>query len=140
MAAHPGVPWRLEIIRAVLACTHDAHSPLSQLRGHPGILEVIIRRWVWPTVLVDALIAQTVTLNPGLPAAKLREQLVLSTNGSIKDLKWSLKGHTLQALPELFGAIHTSGDLLLTADQLSSLPASFGSITVGGNLVLTADQ
>ena len=69
-------PWRLEIVRAVLLGTHDAQSPLCQLQGQRSVLELIIRGWAWPEVLVnsarlwapelflDVLMAEMLEANP----------------------------------------------------------------------------
>ena len=139
-------PWRLEIVRAVLLGTHDAQSPLCQLRSQHRLLELIIRRWAWPEVLVNSarlwapelflksLIAEMLEVNPGVTEAKLREGLGLNPDGSIHS--WHLGGYLsgcgLRALPELFGAVTATWYLRLDSNQLSSLPDSFGSITVGG--------
>ena len=76
-------PWRLDIARAVLRGTHDAQSPLHQLRSQHRLLELIIRGWAWPEVLVNSarlwepmLIAE---INPGTATeAKLRDNLELN--------------------------------------------------------------
>ena len=152
MAALPPVcPWRLEIVRAVLLGTHDPQSPLHQLRSEHRLLELIIRDWAWPEVLVnsarlwapelflDVLIAEMLEANPGaVTEAKLREKLKLNPDGSIKS--WNLCNCGLRALPELFGAVTTTEFLYLHNNQLSSLSASFGSITVGGCLCLHHNQ
>ena len=70
--------------------------------------------------------------------AELRKGLELNPDGSIES--WDLAGCGLRALPELFGAVTTTGDLGLGYNQLSSLPASFGSITVGEDLYLSSNQ
>ena len=153
-ALPPVCPWRIEIVRVVLLGTHDAQSPLHQLQGQRSVLELIIRGWAWPEVLVnsarlwapelflDVLMAEMLAANPGVTEAKLREGLGLNPDGSIHS--WHLGGYLsgcgLRALPELFGAVRTSGDLRLDGNQLSSLPDSFGSITVGGSLVLDRNQ
>ena len=48
-------PWRIEIVRTVLLGTHDAQSPLCQLQGQQSVLELIIRGWAWPEVLVNSV-------------------------------------------------------------------------------------
>ena len=50
----PVCPWRLEIVRTVLLGTHDAQSPLFQLQGQQSVLELIIRGWAWPEVLLNS--------------------------------------------------------------------------------------
>ena len=144
-------PWRLEIVRAVLLGTHDPQSPLCQLRAQRHLLELIIRGWAWPEVLVnsarlwapevflDALIGEMLETNPGVVTeAKLRQNLSLNPDGSIKS--WDLGGCGLRALPELFGAVHTTGTLWLNYNRLSSLPDSFRLITVGRDLWLQYNQ
>ena len=143
-------PWRIEIVRAVLLGTHDAQSPLCQLQGQSSVLELIIRGWAWPEVLVnsarlwapelflDVLIAEMLEVNPGVTEARLREGLVLNRDGSIKH--WYLDRCELRALPELFGAVRTTGFLGLNNNRLTSLPDSFRSIYVGGHLWLHGNQ
>lgn len=144
-------PWRLETVRAVLLGTHDAQSPLCQLQAQQSVLELIIRGWAWPDVLVnsarlwakelfiDVVIAEMLEANPGaVTEAKLREGLELNPDGSIKC--WNLRRCGLRALPELFGAVCTTGHLVLSDNQLSYLPDSFGSVTVGGDLYLSDNQ
>ena len=53
-ALPPVCPWRIEIVRVVLLGTHDAQSPLHQLQGQRSVLELIIRGWAWPEVLVNS--------------------------------------------------------------------------------------
>ena len=131
-------PWRLDIVRAVLRGTHDAQSPLHQLRAQHRLLELIIRSWAWPELFLDALVTEMLEANQGVTEAKLRLNLRLNPNGSIKC--WDLDGCGLRALPELFGPVGVSGGLWLSNKQLSCLPDSFGSITVGGNLGLDHNQ
>ena len=95
-ALPPVCPWRIEIVRTVLRGTHDAQSPLHQLQGQRSVLELIIRGWAWPEVLVnsarlwapelflDVLIAELLEANPGVTEAKLRKGLRLNPDGSIK--------------------------------------------------------
>lgn len=84
------------------------------------------------------LIAQLLEVNPEATEQRLRERLRLNPDGSI--ISWDLAGCRLVALPKLFGSVCTSGDLLLSNNQLSSLPDRFGSITVGGDLSLAYNQ
>ena len=96
-------PWRIEIVRVVLLGTHDAQSPLHQLQGQRSVLELIIRGWAWPEVLVnsarlwapelflDVLMAEMLAANPGVTEAKLREGLGLNPDGSIHS--WHLGGY-----------------------------------------------
>ena len=128
-------PWRLEIVHAVLLGTHDAQSPLCQLQGQRSVLELIIRGWAWPEVLVnsarlwapelflDVLIAEMLEANPGVPvtSVELREGLSLNPDGSIKS--WDLMSCGLRALPELFGAVRTTGHLYLYENQLEQVAA-----------------
>ena len=77
-ALPPVCPWRIEIVRVVLLGTHDAQSPLHQLQGQRSVLELIIRGWAWPEVLVnsarlwapelflDVLMAEMLAANPGV--------------------------------------------------------------------------
>ena len=145
-----GCPWRTtEIVRAVLRVTHDTQSPLHKLKAQHRLLELIIRRWVWPELFVNSLVAELVDANPGVTEAGLRRALELNPDGGIGS--WDLSYCGLVTLPELFGAVHisrgsvygghaTSGDLWLTGNRLRSLPACFGLITVGGNLYLSSNQ
>ena len=123
-------PWRLEIVRAVLLGTHDAQSPLCQLQGQESVLELIIRGWAWPEVLVnsarlwapelflDVLIAEMLEANQGVTETKLRRGLYLNPDGSIKSWDLCHGGCRLRALPELFGAVRTSAYLWLNFNQL----------------------
>ena len=98
-ALPPVCPWRLEIVRAVLLGTHDAQSPLCQLQGQRSVLELIIRGWAMPEVLMncarlwapelflDVLIAEMLEANQGVTEAKLREELSLNPDRSIES--WS---------------------------------------------------
>ena len=38
----------------MLLGTHDAQSPLFQLQGQQSVLELIIRGWAWPEVLLNS--------------------------------------------------------------------------------------
>ena len=50
-------PWVSEVVRTFLCGTHDMHSPLQLLRGHP-LLEKIVRGWwCWPGVLAQVHLA-----------------------------------------------------------------------------------
>ena len=155
-ALPPPCPWQLDIVRVVLRGTHDAQSPLCQLRGQQSVLELIFRGWAWsemlvnsarlwaPELFLDVLIAEMLEANPGVTEARLRnlgygeKRLELNPDGSIKS--WILSRCGLRALPELFGAVTTTETLNLDSNKLSSLPASFGSITVGGDLWLGHNQ
>merc|ERR1712110_179986 len=96
------------------------------------------RRWE-PLVLLDVVIAEIIRANPGVTEAKLRMNLTLNPDGSIHD--WCMQsGLLIQSLPELFGAVRTTGNLMLQYNSLSSLPDSFGSIEVGGDLELHSNQ
>ena len=82
----------------------------------------------------------------------IREMLVLSPNTTEEQLKfglfngdgrlkeWDLEKCNLEALPESFGLVRTTGDLWLNGNQLQTLPESFGSVTVGGGLELRENQ
>ena len=121
----------------MLLGTHDAQSPLRQLRSQHRLLELIIRDWVLVTpevLFLEVLIAEMLEVNPGVTEARLRKGLELNPDGSIKG--WDLNWCGLRALPELFGAVRTTEYLLLNFNELTSLPDSFGSITVGGDLRL----
>ena len=76
--------------------THDAQSPLCQLQGQPSVLELIVRGWAWPEVLVNsatlwppalflnAPMAEMLEANPGVAEVKLRARLALNPDGSIE--------------------------------------------------------
>ena len=148
----PMYPWRLDIIRAVLLGIHDPQSPLCQLRSNVNLCELIIRGFVWSEMLVnwardwqsemflEVLLAEMIAVNPGTTEDQLRYlpnqnlRLVLNPDGSIKS--WNLNRCGLRVLPELFGAVCTTGYLWLDHNQLNSLPDSFGSIVVGDDLGL----
>ena len=157
MAALPPLcPWRLDIVRAVLRGTRDDKSPMRLLSSE--VLKMIIRRWAWPEVFVnsvrlwepdvflDVLIGEMLECNSGavdskgesLTEATLRRWLQQNPDKTIK--KWDLRDCGLRALPELFGALHTTEDLILSDNQLISLPASFGHLSVGKDLWLNYNQ
>ena len=131
--------------------TYDPQSKLFQLQGmRDTVLRLIIMYWAWPemlvnsarlwepSVLVDEIIAEMIKCNPGVTEANLRVSLVWNDDGSIRD--WDMAKFSIRSLPELFGAVRTTGDLRLDNNQLSSLPDSFGLIEVGGALWLYNNQ
>lgn len=142
---------QLRIGWMVLMGTYDPQSKLFQLQGmRDTVLRLIIMYWAWPemlvnsarlwepSVLVDEIIAEMIKCNPGVTEANLRVSLVWNDDGSIRD--WDMAKFSIRSLPELFGAVRTTGDLRLDNNQLSSLPDSFGSIVVARNLYLNGNQ
>lgn len=141
---------KLPLVFFVMRGTHDPNSPLFLMAGKEELLHQILYIWAWPEVLVNSarlwkpqllietLIAEMLEANCGVEEAKLRKGLVLKPDGTV--VSWDLRDCRLRALPELFGALDTTGDLGLGDNQLSSLPDSFGSITVGGTLGLQYNQ
>merc|ERR1711934_1235274 len=136
---------QLSIDWMVLKGTYDPNSNLYQLKGvRDTVLRLIIVYWAWPEVMINSarlwkpclfmkrLSAEMLAVNPHVTEAELWEHLTLNPDESID--RWVLK--KLRALPELFGAVRATGDLILAYNQLSSLPDSFGSIEVGGKLLL----
>ena len=71
--------------------------------------------------------------NPGSTEARLRQDLLFRADGKLHH--WSLSRCGLTALPEEFGTVRTTGDLVLCGSQIASLPESFGHIAVGGSLM-----
>ena len=82
---------------------------------------------------LDMLIPIMLRCSPGADEAKIRAGLRF--NGGRLEY-WNLSGCNLSALPEEFGTVRTTGDLVLRHNQLESLPESFANVTVGGDLFL----
>ena len=97
-----GCPWQLQIVRAVLRGTHDGQSPLRQLRAQDD-LEEIIRRWAWPEVYLNALLAEMLKANPDTTEEQLWNGLTLHRDRSID--AWDLDYCNLSVLPKLFGGV-----------------------------------
>merc|ERR1711934_578918 len=140
---------QLSIGWMVLKGTYDPNSNLYQLKGvRDTVLRLIIVYWAWPEVMINSarlwkpclfmkrLSAEMLAVNPHVTEAELWEHLTLNPDESIDT--WVLK--KLRALPELFGAVRATGDLILAYNQLSSLPESFGSLSVGGDLGLDQNK
>ena len=89
---HTGIPWQLDIVAALLMGSHDAQSPLSQLRAQGHLIELIVH-WTWPEVLANCarrwdaklfmnmLVAAMLEMNPHTTEAFLRQGLALRPVG-----------------------------------------------------------
>ena len=129
-------PWSHGVVHAMLLGTHDHNSPLHKLRTNYHLLELIIVRWVWPELFLNALIVDVHKANSAVVTeAKLREGLKLNPDGSINN--WDLSRCNLMILPDSFCSIRVSNNLLLCRNKLRSLPDSFGLIKVCGHLSLS---
>ena len=87
---------------------------------------------------LDLLIRKMLELNPNATEERLRQGLRFNGDGMLED--WYLDYCNLEALPEEFGMVVTTGYLSLDRNQLRSLPESFGNVTVGGALYLEGNQ
>eukprot|EP00658_Telonema_sp_P-2_P039983 TRINITY_DN285_c0_g1_i2.p1 TRINITY_DN285_c0_g1~~TRINITY_DN285_c0_g1_i2.p1 ORF type:complete len:174 (+),score=41.76 TRINITY_DN285_c0_g1_i2:128-649(+) len=84
--------------------------------------------------VVTAVLADILSLNPGVSEDKLKAKLFFNQDGSLKS--WDLSGQDLSHLPESFGTLQVEGGLYLYNNWLVDLPESFGSLRVGGDLDL----
>ena len=82
----------------------------------------------------ERLVQQLMTLNPGADRDKMLEGRYFDANGLLE--MWRLSRCKIAELPESFGAVVCTGDLILYVNQLESLPLSFSNLSVGGGLYL----
>ena len=87
---------------------------------------------------LDLLIRKMLELNPNATEEQLRQGLSFNDDGTLEH--WNLEQCNLEALPEEFGMVVTTGDLDLSYNRLTTLPKSFGNVTVGGDLYLSRNQ
>eukprot|EP00656_Telonema_subtile_P005572 TRINITY_DN1252_c0_g1_i1.p1 TRINITY_DN1252_c0_g1~~TRINITY_DN1252_c0_g1_i1.p1 ORF type:complete len:189 (+),score=29.07 TRINITY_DN1252_c0_g1_i1:254-820(+) len=115
-------------------CGQDAG--LTQLRAWKAL------RLLWHTgehrQASEVLVACMLQRSKGANEAKIRTGARFNRDGTLQ--QWSLDHCSLDALPEEFGTVCTTGTLNLYSNRLTSLPESFGGVTVGGDLVLSRNR
>ena len=108
---------------------------LKNIKYRKNIIDSV--RNLSPDILNKLLINQIIDINNwehnNANMDKLKS-LEKNDNNTIKS--WNLSECGLHTLPELFGALYITEDLLLYGNTLISLPSSFGYINVGGDLNL----
>eukprot|EP00658_Telonema_sp_P-2_P039779 TRINITY_DN2841_c0_g1_i2.p1 TRINITY_DN2841_c0_g1~~TRINITY_DN2841_c0_g1_i2.p1 ORF type:complete len:297 (-),score=72.51 TRINITY_DN2841_c0_g1_i2:223-1113(-) len=114
-------------------------SPRKGL-GFPASTRMLVGQDLWEAgrhqEAADVVIANILELNPeSLESAEsMKAGLEFSEDGTLKT--WDLNACELASLPESFGAVRLTGDLILKHNQLTMLPASFGRVQLGGELLL----
>eukprot|EP00658_Telonema_sp_P-2_P035525 TRINITY_DN25816_c0_g1_i1.p1 TRINITY_DN25816_c0_g1~~TRINITY_DN25816_c0_g1_i1.p1 ORF type:complete len:347 (+),score=100.50 TRINITY_DN25816_c0_g1_i1:289-1329(+) len=116
----PGTFARAKVPAGTVAQTPSPSSDAYRLMPSKGRIDIIIKH-----------ILRT---NPGADENRLRNGAVFGVEGQLHS--WDLSFCNLQSLPESFGTVRTSGDLMLHDNKMESLPESFGCIRVGGNLIM----
>ena len=82
----------------------------------------------------EMLVQQLMILNPDANRDRILKGRSFDANGLLKD--WDLHNGNIAELPECFGDVLCTGDLLLSFNQLESLLLSISNLTLGGDLSL----
>ena len=84
------------------------------------------------------LVQQLMALNPDAERDRMLKGRCFDANGLLE--YWYLQCCNITELPESFGAVQCSRDLILNGNQLESLPLSFANLSVGGDLALGGNK